>query len=320
MKTVKILIVANNCEWATWREKILALKFWYKNKVDLFIEKKHTSFEEIPMMVMSNTDGISYNGVESGWYDNNIVPLAEGYDMVMLVLNLKQWKQDIGARGWRTDADHGPIKLQVGCDELERTNYPQFGTLPAFYQFARHEIMHGLYMLNVDKSLGDRTHYWWNIGRFENALDDIEIGENLMIFGDIKGFITRFLASIYKSRTTKWADAIQEFEGYIPGSKSYRNNNPGNLRFTGYTSSLGAMGKDPTGFAVFGTYQEGYDALNQFLSDAKSGKLISYRVEMSLNEFFEVYAPSSDNNAPEVYASFVAKRIGVSVEEIISNI
>jgi len=49
------------------------------------------------------------------------------------------------------------------------------------------------------------------------------------------------------------ADAIMEFEGWKPGSRSYRNRNPGNLE---HGAKVGSKGCD-----VFPTFVEGYAAL-----------------------------------------------------------
>lgn len=321
MRSLKILIVANYCTWPTWPEKILALKKWYSRRINLSFDLIHTAFDEIPMMDMVNTDSKTYRGVDAGWYDRNVTPLGKDYDIIMFVMNLRQWGSRTGARGWRTDADTGPIELQVSADEDENVYYPQFGSQPAFFQFARHEIMHALYMLNLDTTKGDRTHYFWDLGKFEEALDDIDIGNNRMIVipGGVVAFIARLMLLMQGNKIEKWAKAIQEFEGFGPNTRSYRNNNPGNLKYTGYTRSLGAVGADTGGFSVFGTYAAGFEALKRFLGDAKSNKLISYRSTMTLAQFFAVYAPSSDNNDPDTYASFVAKRMGVAASDVIGN-
>jgi hypothetical protein len=117
----------------------------------------------------------------------------------------------------------------------------------------------------------------------------------------------------------QWAEAIKKHEGYYPGSRSYRNNNPGNFRCTPYIMSLGAT-KCIGNFAVFPTYEAGWSALLQFLKDAQTNKLRAYRGTMSLVRFFEVYAPASDNNAPREYAQAVADRVGVSLWTPIQDI
>lgn len=108
-----------------------------------------------------------------------------------------------------------------------------------------------------------------------------------------------------------WAQAIQHYEGFFPGSRSWRNCNPGNFKFTPYIKSLGAATQDRGGFAVFSTYPIGFTALTLFLTAACHGQLRSYKPTMTLNQFYEVYAPTSDNNAPHLYAKFVASQLGV---------
>ncbi len=122
-----------------------------------------------------------------------------------------------------------------------------------------------------------------------------------------------------------FATAIEKYEGFTKGSRSYRNNNSGNLKFSDYVQSLGAKGKDKDNFAIFDTYQEGYCALCCFLYDACQGNLIPYRKgnerpsSFTIQEFFEVYAPASDKNYPKKYATFVAKQLGVIPSDFIKN-
>ena len=124
----------------------------------------------------------------------------------------------------------------------------------------------------------------------------------------------------------KWAGAIQVYEGYYPFSRSYRNKNPGNLKFTLYTQSLGAIKADTAGFCIFSTYEAGFEALCQFLKDAASGELKAYHSpgvkpsDFNLFQFFSVYAPASNKNNPDAYASFVAKQLGVDPQTKIATL
>ncbi|MEI7425560.1 MAG: hypothetical protein WCK16_01370 [Candidatus Moraniibacteriota bacterium] len=122
------------------------------------------------------------------------------------------------------------------------------------------------------------------------------------------------------------ATAIKKYEGFFPpsaqypkGSKSYRNNNPGNLIFTKYTKSLGAI-KESEGFSYFSTYETGWKALRQLLFDAFSGKLISYKKEMSLLEFFSKYAFIGVGKMNYPYAQFVSSQTGISIETKIGTL
>ena len=100
--------------------------------------------------------------------------------------------------------------------------------------------------------------------------------------------------------------AIQKQEGWFPGSRSFRNKSPGNLKYAEQTKSTG---KDAHGFAIFSTYEDGLQALkNQVLLGAR-GKSKVYRPTMNLYQFFEIFSPSFDNNDPHHYADVVATAI-----------
>lgn len=82
--------------------------------------------------------------------------------------------------------------------------------------------------------------------------------------------------------------AIQEHEGWYPGSRSYRNNNPGNLRFMGQT---GAIGVDSGGFAIFGNYESGFSALERQIKLDRSRN-----PQWTISEFISSYAPPVEND------------------------
>jgi len=110
-----------------------------------------------------------------------------------------------------------------------------------------------------------------------------------------------------ESKLEIWGLAIREMEGWFEGSRSWRNQNPGNLKFVGQHGAA----QDKDGFAIFKTYEQGWNTLKQMLKNAAIGRSRVYSPEDSLVEFFSKYAPASDNNKPLQYASFVAGRIGV---------
>ena len=118
----------------------------------------------------------------------------------------------------------------------------------------------------------------------------------------------------------KMAEAIKAFEGWEApnpenprGSRSYRNNNPGNLRGQVWVTYHGAIGLDHKNFAIFPTYEHGWNKLLFQLEIAATGRSKVYNPEMSLTDFFKVYAPASDDNHPQTYANYVAKFMGLDV-------
>lgn len=111
------------------------------------------------------------------------------------------------------------------------------------------------------------------------------------------------------------AAAIQQMEGWYPGSVAYRNNNPGNLR-----AGKGQTGIDGNGYAIFPDYATGYGALtNQIQLNVGRG--------LTLTEFFAGkpnvyagYAPSADSNSPLKYASFVSGQTGIPMDTPLNNV
>lgn len=104
--------------------------------------------------------------------------------------------------------------------------------------------------------------------------------------------------SVKKDYLTPFCNAIAQFEGG-PGDLNHRNNNPGNIR--------GVGGK----FMKFKTWDLGMSYLRDYVTRACTGKHKAYKPEFTILQFFKVYAPSSDNNHPEIYANFVANKVGI---------
>ena len=91
------------------------------------------------------------------------------------------------------------------------------------------------------------------------------------------------------------------------------------MKWTTYTQSLGATGRDKDNFCIFPSYGTGFEALEQFIKDAGENKLKAYK-NCTILSFFQVYAPSNDKNKPDVYARFVAGKLGVGVNTYIKNL
>jgi len=111
----------------------------------------------------------------------------------------------------------------------------------------------------------------------------------------------------------KIALAIKEFEGWKVGSRSYRNNNPGNLKSAG---QIGLVGIDETGHAIFDSLTSGWNALKNQIRIAIIGKSYVYTPSDSLYEFFSKY---SEANSAQ-YAQFVASKLGVVPETKLSEL
>lgn len=101
--------------------------------------------------------------------------------------------------------------------------------------------------------------------------------------------------------------AIRDFEGHR-GDRNYRNNNPGNCRYSsvGYAAIYGVVRRDPQNFAIFKDYETGW----LYLKNLVKGKIKAHP-EWTLVDFFKNYAPPTDGNNPNAYATYVANRLEV---------
>lgn len=89
-------------------------------------------------------------------------------------------------------------------------------------------------------------------------------------------------------------------------SRSFKNNNPGNVRFGSFAQGYGAI-DDGEGYAKFPTAIQGTAAMVDLLA------VKNYRT-LTLADAIKRYAPAADNNKPREYAAYVAQRAGVTVE------
>ena len=95
-----------------------------------------------------------------------------------------------------------------------------------------------------------------------------------------------------------------------PGTRAFRNNNPGNLIYVG---QKGASGSDKDGFCVFPTEDAGWQALySQINLDKGRGH--------TLSSFMHKYAPPTENNTFK-YIQFLMKELsiddpGISLKEV----
>jgi tape measure domain-containing protein len=85
----------------------------------------------------------------------------------------------------------------------------------------------------------------------------------------------------------------------VGGSRSWRNNNPGNIEYGPFAKSAGAIGSDGR-FAVFPDYAAGRGAQEKLLFESKN-----YR-DLNLGQAVGRWAPASENNVPAYLAAMGA--------------
>lgn len=234
---MKILIVANRAKWKSWPDKIEKLESYFK-KFDIKATIEHTAYNTVPYIKYESNDpryGVrNYEGIDPDWYDKYVTSMASGYDIVLFVLPLSQWNKDNGARGWRTDKDQGPVQLHIWCDENEKAVWGGYaGRTESFFQLARHEILHALYMITGQL---DKVHDFWDAGNLDLALDDLKIStpKDVEIVGILQQIVLIYqqIITLFKkkkeeeinqynekhnSKLDEWAFAIRDFEGWEEG-------------------------------------------------------------------------------------------------------
>ncbi len=117
------------------------------------------------------------------------------------------------------------------------------------------------------------------------------------------------------SKIPDWAEAIRQQEGWAVGSRSYTNKNPGNLKASEYTMSLGAIRHDADMFCVFPDEATGTKALCTFLTDAANNQLKPYH-NVTLRQFTLTYANPPNQN----YVNGVATHLKVSPDIFIKEL
>jgi hypothetical protein len=211
-----------------------------------------------------------------------------------------------------------------GAAFSELVSTPEWDILDNFYKALRHETFHRLHRCLWFKGIPTQDTMDWHdpqnearnlavIQPYFDSLAQEPLGKTITRLQAVLAVLQAQWNSIKGSRIKDWATAIQEWEGYYPGSRSYRNKNPGNLKFAGQAF---AIGKDDENHAIFDTYQHGRDALIRQLTLAAKGQSIAYQPTMTIIEFQSKYAEANGIG----YANYVAKRLGIPPSTKISSL
>lgn len=340
-----ILIVRNNLVYSV-EDDIAKFAQWVSLRTPLTIEitfldtKLPVSYKDFGVII-NGTSHWGLSGIKEQLRTLNNIPFGE-YHAVFFMYQLENWDNKNSLGVW-TYPNHlqGAAFVEIPCTkEWEHED--------RLFKFMRHEVMHCFHRLawwrgvitqdtmdrydkedfpeaidgNYARNFQSLSPHWGVIGSLPI------VKQVAWIFEQLRKLI---LGLTMPKKLDQLVDAIQTYEGWHPpgkksirGSRSYRNNNPGNLKYTPYTAKLGAYSKDAQGFAIFRSLEDGRNALKTLLTAAANLTLKSYReyaeklaktrngeVYLTLLDLFEVYAPTFDANEPKSYAMFVAGKLGV---------
>ncbi len=239
-----------------------------------------------------------------GWDSGNVVPKCSGKPIQHATL---LYGID-GNANW-LDFDQYPPYMQKLASDYELNYNMQY--IVSLKPLCLRQGMNGMNVLKLQQNLVELGYSLSTDGVFgphtESALMDFQKKNGLNPDG-IAGPITLqkivdLLKPSQKSKIDLWCEAIKEMEGSKP-----EWNNPGNLEFHSQPGTIGQAGR----FAIFSSYEDGYNALRNLLISAASGHSSIYDPNGSLYSFYAIYAPDNDGNNSHKYAEFVAEHIGVS--------
>lgn len=330
----KVLILLKNLDTQTQKIQAVAdfLSSWSKVITaggfvwSFEIQKTDSDFPVLDSIVTQGTDNVKIPGrfIDPA---SIVAAASKPCDIVALLYNNLEYQNTISV--------HNPF-LQNGVTCIQLPISVQ-SNIEGISETLAHELLHACYFLANQRgaNLVDDVHqhsglsdprpdasfanillklqpYWPLLTRQETlsrlAILQLKAIELLKQWRDaLKAKAVR------KPRITEWAEAIKEFEGYYEGSVSFRNNNPGNLKFA---YQKGAIGKDEQGHAIFKTYEDGWNALIRQLTLAATGMSAAYKATMTLREFFAKYAEANQ----EQYAQFIAEKLGVPTDTKIKTL
>lgn len=96
------------------------------------------------------------------------------------------------------------------------------------------------------------------------------------------------------------------------GTRSWANNNPGNLRYSQWEDEYGAIGQDEDGFAIFESVEAGLEAQKHLLQSENYANL-------TLREAVYRYAPQHENDS-EAYARQVSQATGIATNRVLNTL
>ena len=137
------------------------------------------------------------------------------------------------------------------------------------------------------------------------------------------------------NKLDRLCEAICFHEGWRPGSRSYRNCNPGNLRWSKFEDSHEGDWSTGDRYSIFRSIGAGFTALRYDLMCKATGKTSAWHdadkdgvkdqgegltPDDTLSELFKVYAPEEDQNDPTSYAIQACRRSCLNTTDALSSL
>jgi hypothetical protein len=345
MRSFSLRILANNeaGSWASWPEKIAAIKAFYAPVCELDITLTPTTLSPqfAPYGPISGSGNVYQ--VDQSWYDQNVTPLAAGADLIMFIVPPSDHPNIVTLMGLDVYQQGKPGELTVFSDETSHTYINEIDQGETVVVYAEHEISHQFYGLLAKT---DNTHLYFYAGTPEKVLADFDFDEQELTWyqeavqaleqelGLLKArqippqadnapqpqnsapTATPTPATTFPPKILAWAQIIGKEEGADPSL-----NDPGDLKFSDLTKSWGAIqgfaATDGGFMAKFPTEQVGEIALCDFLVLGCQDGLLAFHspAARTLAGFMQIFA----GNPPQEYIDAIVSGMGVPGDTQIST-
>jgi hypothetical protein len=346
MRSFNIRILANNeaSTWASWPEKIAAIKAFYASVCELNITLTPTTLTPKFAPYEPSSGSTSAYRVDETWYEENVTPLAAGADIVMFVVPPTDHPNIVTLMGLDFYQQGKMGETTVFADEPSHTYVGTADQGETVVVYVEHELSHQFYGLLAKT---DNTHLYFYAGTPEKVLADFDFDETELAWyqqavqdleqelGLLKARQTPPIADPAPSLSSRapatapetpsptfppkilaWAQIIGKEEGANPNL-----NNPGNLKLSTLTASWGATqgpaAEDGGYLAKFASLDAGNAALCNFLVLGCQDQLLAFHAPAArtLEGFTVVYA----GNPPQGYIDAIVAAMGVPDDTQIST-
>lgn len=240
--------------------------------------------------------GISLvRGSANDYFNNlkNLIIIFGTVSAAPLIINLL-WGGDLFGLGCKT--------VSVPVEEIQKILDTQKNTLEKYNEFSAPEVLdiHDSGLSSEQVSTEDD---------FDN--DDSDLSDYYPSAPEInsQNFIS---ADDGDNNSVIYTDKNGQKTKYVGGTRAWRNNNPGNLRYYDFAKKHGAIG-EAGGFAVFPDFATGENAQRALL-------LSDSYINLTIVEVIEKYAPTDDDNNVNAYVRSLEQKTGLKSNRTLKSL
>lgn len=239
--------------------------------------------------------GISLvRGSANDYFNNlkNLILIFGTVSAAPLIINLL-WGGDLFGLGCKT--------VSVPVEEIQKILDTQKNTLEKYNEFSAPESL----------ELSDSGLPFDQASVNDESVDTTESASDYppSNSGVNNNFIS---ASDGDNNSVIYTDKAGQKLKYIGGTRAWRNNNPGNLRYYDFAKKHGAIG-EAGGFAVFPDVETGTKAQRALL-------LSNSYINLTISAVIEKYAPTEDNNNVNAYVRSLEKKTGLKSNRTLKSL